>query len=592
MRNRSRLTALVAALTMLDLASQAQTTTSTGVAKRHKVHKPAQPSIQMQLQQMRDQLQTEIDDLKQKLAEKDARIDALETGSRATAATATTTAANVDNLNSATQQNAAMLAAIQSHVGQIDVQTTTTTGQVEQIQQATLELKRSVEEPASIHYKGVTLTPGGFLAGESVWRQRALNSDIYTNYNATPYPGAGEAHTSEWVPSARQSRLSLLATGKTPIGQLSGYFEGDFLSAGSSSNNLETNSYPFRVRQAWGQLAAGRFKFTAGQMWTLLTENKPGTANDPNKEDIPSTFDNNASVGFTWLRQPGYRFAFQVTPKLSIAAALENSQYQFSASNASANFFFGSAGAAAGLNNPDANYTNQIAPDVLAKVSWDPGYGHFELGGVARFFRDRYYPNYPSTAAAANDTKLGGGFLANAKLPITSKLDLGFHLVAGDGTGRYGASLLPDVTVHPNGTLEPLRNAQGLISLESHPTKKLDIFSYFGTEYVQHTTYRSAAGTLVGYAPITGVNTGCGIQTVPTGSTGYAPGAAANCLGATRDLIEGTVGWAYRIYSGPAGKLQYGAAYSYLTREGWSGVGGSPKAINNMVYTSVRYYIP
>jgi hypothetical protein len=591
MHNPSRLAALLAALALLDISAQAQSQTSS-TAKKHRTHKTPQPSFQTQLQQMRDQLQSEIDELKEKLVEKDSRIEALEAGSRANAATVAATAAQVGTLDANSQQSAAALAAIQSHVTELQTESVSVSTNIQQVQQATLDLKKSIDEPASLHFKGVTLTPGGFIAGESVWRQHALNSDIYTNFNATPYPGAGEAHTSEWVPSARQSRLSLLATGKTPIGQVTGYFEGDFLSAGSSSNNLETNSYPFRVRQAWGQLATGRFKMTAGQMWTLFTENKPGTANDPNKEDIPSTFDNNPSVGFTWLRQPGYRIAFQATPKLSVAAALENSQYQFSASNASANFFFGSAGAAAGLNNPDANYTNQVAPDVLVKASWDPGYGHYELGGVARFFRDRYYPNFPSTAAAANDTKLGGGFVANAKLPVTHRFDLGLHLVAGDGTGRYGASLLPDVTVHPNGTLEPLRNAQGLLSLEAHPTKKLDIFAYFGTEYVQRTTYRSATGTLVGYAPVTGVNTGCGIQTIPSGATGYNPGVPANCLGATRDLVEGSIGWTYRLYNGPAGKLQYGAAYSYLTRQAWTGVGGAPKAINNMVYTSVRYYIP
>ncbi|QHN05221.1 hypothetical protein FTO74_19075 [Granulicella sp. WH15] len=43
---------------------------------------------------------------------------------------------------------------------------------------------------------------------------------------------------------------------------------------------------------------------------------------------------------------------------------------------------------------------------------------------------------------------------------------------------------------------------------------------------------------------------------------------------------------------GPAGRLQYGVAYSYPTREGWTGVGGDPKATNNFVYTSFRYYIP
>ena len=51
--------------------------------------------------------------------------------------------------------------------------------------------------------------------------------------------------------------------------------------------------------------------------------------------------------------------------------------------------------------------------------------------------------------------------------------------MAGDGTERYGAALLPDITVRPNGTLVPLRNAaQALLSLDYHPLKKLDIFGY------------------------------------------------------------------------------------------------------------------
>jgi hypothetical protein len=242
------------------------------------------------------------------------------------------------------------------------------------------------------------------------------------------------------------------------------------------------------------------------------------------------------------------------------------------------------------LNNSLANYTNQVAPDVIVKAAFDPRYGHYELGGVARFFRDRYYPNATSTGAQ-NDTRLGGGFVANAKFPVTKLADVGLHIVAGDGTGRYGVSLLPDVTVRPNGTLAPIRNAQGLFSLELHPTKRLDLFGYAGLEYVQRTVHANPDGVLVGYAPATGSNAGCNTEALPTAGTGYAPGSSA-CLGATRVIMEGSAGWVYRLYTGPAGKLQYGAAYSYLTRDGWSGVGGAPKATNNFVYTSFRYYIP
>ena len=166
------------------------------------------------------------------------------------------------------------------------------------------------------------------------------------------------------------------------------------------------------------------------------------------------------------------------------------------------------------------------------------------------------------------------------------------HVVAGDGTGRYGASILPDVTVRPDGTLAPIRNFQGIFSLEEHATKKLDFYGYAGTEYVQRTIHTSTLGVQVGYAPTSANNTGCNVEVPPTAGTGYAPGVSATCAGATRDLIEGTAGFNYRIYTGPAGRLQFGAAYAYLTREAWHGVGATPKGTNNMVFTSFRYYLP
>ena len=139
-------------------------------------------------------------------------------------------------------------------------------------------------------------------------------------------------------------------------------------------------------------------------------------------------------------------------------------------------------------------------------------------------------------------------------------------------------------------------------------------------EYAQRTTYLSTvgadAGKLVGYAPISSSNAGCGIETLPTtptsglGSIGvagnppYSPGTPANCLGATRAVSELTGEFVYRFYNNPKyGRLQYAMQYSYLQRVGWAGVTsgtfgsatatyGAPKANNNMVFTSLRYYLP
>ncbi|MBB5063059.1 hypothetical protein [Granulicella mallensis] len=545
-------------------------------------------SIEVQIQQMREDLQSQIDELKVELAAKDEQIEALKTQTLNAQQTTAKASTNIHDIDSTLRQNTTKIDGLQATATDLREKDVIVSDSIQQVREDQKALQKSIDEPAALRYKGITITPGGFLAGESIWRQRAMNDDIYTSFNTTPYMNSGEAHTSEWVPSARATRLSTLFSGKAPFGTVSGFFEGDFLSAGITSNNLQSNSYTLRVRQAWGQATFGHLKFTGGQMWTLLTEDKKTI--DPGSEWAPLIFDQNLHVGDTYLRQAGFRLQDSFTPKLTLAVALENSQYQFSASNASANFFFGNPGALGGLNNSSANYTNQVAPDVLVKGSYEPRFGHYEIGGVVRFFRDRYYPG-ATAAGAQNDTRVGGGFVANARFPIAPKVEMGLHVVAGDGTGHYGVSLLPDITVRPNGTLSLLRNAQGLFSLEYHPTKKLDIFGYAGSEYVQRTFYVSSDGTLVGYAPPNANNTGCNLEAVPTAGTGFAPGASP-CLGATRDISQFSGGWVYRIYNGSAGILQYGVAYSYLTRDGWSGVGGAPKATNNFVYTSFRYYIP
>ena len=102
----------------------------------------------------------------------------------------------------------------------------------------------------------VTLTFGGFTAAESVYRSKNEAADIGSNYNtAIPFNYQANAHISEFRESARQSRFSLLAQGPhTDAWRAEGYLETDFLSAGTSSNSAESNSYTLRVRHFYGVL--------------------------------------------------------------------------------------------------------------------------------------------------------------------------------------------------------------------------------------------------------------------------------------------------------------------------------------------------
>ena len=97
--------------------------------------------------------------------------------------------------------------------------------------------------PTSIQFKGITLTPGGFFAAETVFRTKALAADVNTPFNSAPFNGASNAHMSEFQASGRQSRISMLMEGKLDNVKIGGYYETDFLSAATTSNNNQSNSY-------------------------------------------------------------------------------------------------------------------------------------------------------------------------------------------------------------------------------------------------------------------------------------------------------------------------------------------------------------
>ena len=160
-------------------------------------------------------------------------------------------------------------------------------------------------------------------------------------------PGASASNMSEFFGSGRQSRISMLAEGRLRSVKLRGYVEADFLSAGVTSNNNQSNSYSLRQRQAWGQAAFDNgWTLTGGQMWSLVTETKKGA--DNRTEALPMTIDPQYTVGFSWARQYGVRLAKNFGNKVWFAVAVENSQETVTTHNNASNFLFGSAGRAVG----------------------------------------------------------------------------------------------------------------------------------------------------------------------------------------------------------------------------------------------------
>jgi hypothetical protein len=627
-------------------------------------------AIAAEIAELRQTLQSQQEQLtllKEELSKRDRQIDeARETASAANARAteASTKASEAVNASAEVKSASVSLSSTVSDLKSSNetLQTSVAKGQA--------DAKKALEEgPSTIRYKGINITPGGFVAAETVYRQRAESADINTQFTGIPFAGNSLSRVSENVFSARQTRATLLAETKVGSAKLTGYYEADFLGAGTTSNNRQSNSYVFRQRQLFAQVAFDNgLSVTGGQMWTLATENRKGIQN--RQEALPMQIDPQYVVGFTWQRAYGFRVVKSLLDnKLALAASIEGPQttiggrgfsaFTNAAGATSQNFWINAPGNGGGLNNAfDATgYTTNKAPDLVFKAALDPGWGHYEVFGIVSQFRARIYPcavvsaavtgvvtnvdgstttftgapitcaaapaaTAPTAAGAFNDSRTGGGGGASLRVPLfAKKLDFGLKGVYGDGINRFGSAQLADVTARPDGTLAPIRGGHGLGILEFHPTPKLDIYAYAGAEYAArgaYTGYNSVKITTVtisnpngvagapvllnttvarstsgigGYANPLANNSGCGSEGVPTNQ--LTPSAGGTCAGDPRTVIEGTLGFWHKIYQGPKGGVRWGVQYSYLTKNAWSGAGSiAPHAIDNMVFTSFRYYLP
>lgn len=458
------------------------------------------------------------------------------------------------------------------------------------------------DQPLSWRFKGVTFTPGGFFAAETVLRQRGLSADVNTPFNSLPMPGSSAYNVSEFNASGRQSRIAMLVQGKLDNVNLGGYYEADFLSAGTTSNDNQSNSYTLRQRQFWAQAAfSNGWTITGGQMWSLVTQTAKGL--DNRTENLPETIDAQYHVGFSWARQYGMRFVKDFNNKVWLGLSVEEPQASFKVGGTVTPYLFGAPGNGGGLYNPTANYSFNMTPDFVVKAAFEPGFGHYEIFGLVSTFRDR---TFPTGAPPTNNKTAGGGAGANAWLPFAhGHVNLGLHALVGDGVGRYGTTQdAPDVTLRPDGTIALVRSYQGLGTLAFHYTK-WDVYFNVGEEYAGRTQYISGTGTIPneGFGALGFDNSGCWTEPNP-GSGGYAPGSLSACSANTRNVIEGTAGLWYSFYTGPRGTFKLGLQYSHEALNTWEGLGATgvcssaanpscnPSTSENMVFTSVRYYIP
>ena len=588
------------------------------------------PAITTEIQALKDAISAQKD----ALAAQQQRIQALEDQLQRAQTTATE-AARPEAAQPAHPTQLAEFSTSASPAGPVEQATPASSGQDQEV------YNKDMEGPLTIHFRGIHITPGGFAAAEFLRRSRALGADVVTPFNNLTMPGASQNSLPEFFGTARQTRPNVYVASRAGNIDFSAYVSGDFLSSGLTSTATQTNGYTFRIRQAWGQVKLpGGWSVLGGQMWSLVTENKVGIqpSDDTGKTNDarPSTIDGAYSVGFSFARQNGLRLTKNFNDKVAIAFAVENPQATLatpattSPAAVPGDYLVVQPGAS-NTNNTTSTYGFNPSPDLGDEIAFDPGFGHYEIFGLAARFQDRVFPcenlatvtsgtppvttvvgQLPACTAtvtaaspvdAYNSSKSGGGFGANARWTFFDKhIVFGLHGFGGSGIGRYGATQLSDVTINYDGTLRLIKNLQGLATLEWRG-KKLDVYSYVGSEYAGRTysydplqSITTSTPVYVGYGAPQFNNSGCYTETGP--ATGQA-GALSHCTSQTRDVTEGTLGFWYRFHNGPRGRYQWGMQYSYLNRATWSGTDGGknipglePHGLDSMIFTSFRYYLP
>ena len=229
--------------------------------------------------------------------------------------------------------------------------------------------------------------------------------------------------------TASESRFNIETRTPTAYGELKTFIEGDFTNPNGLSNSgslkVNSNSYGFRLRQAYGTLGP----FLAGQTLSLFRD---GAAE-------AETLDFGGALATGVTRQPQVRYTFDLGNGLTWAVAAENPQTQiFNLDSGGTTTTFGAS----------PRQGDKI-PDFTTALVYNAPWGHLNLRGVVR---DIYWHTATDVSKGGVKDSLFGwaiGFSGNWNVPI-GKDSLAWEAAYGEGAGRYvtsGGPPTPDAFV-------------------------------------------------------------------------------------------------------------------------------------------------
>jgi len=415
--------------------------------------------------------------------------------------------------------------------------------------------------PLTIRLGDADFLIGGFLDAGAVIRSTSTGAVLPTPFLSIPFSNTPQGHLHETRLSAQNSRVNLLITSKVGSAAVRAFLEIDFLGAGPANAFVTANSHTPRLRNAWAQYTRGKFDFTGGQVWTLMTPNRNGLS--PASGDVVTSqnLDPNLQLGLAWARQAQFRFVAHPSKTFAAGVSIENPQPFITAAvvlPASFPAFEVDNNATPGAPSP--------YPDIVGKVAFDPQTGkthqHIEGAVLVRGYKS-YSPASDQTFSAT-----GTGFSVSAVIEPTKALHFIGTTLVSDGGGRYMIGQAPDFMVNPDASISTIGSTSAMGGIEAQVRPMTMLFGYYGTVRIDQKV-ASDGGKPIGYG---------------------IPGSTA----ANKSIDETTAGFNHAFFR----EARYGAMslivqYSYVSRKPWSVPEGTPSSTHvHMLYVTARYTLP
>ncbi len=241
--------------------------------------------------------------------------------------------------------------------------------------------------------------------------------------------------------SAGESRFNIETRTPSAYGEVKTFIEGDFenpsgLTPGKTFE-VNSNSSGFRLRLAYGVLGP------------ILVGQAPPLFRDPQAE--PETLDFGGNIVAGPLRQPQFRYTYDLANGLSLAGSIENPD----------TFVIDGTSTTGATNTTFGAGQGDKIPDFVGALTYNQPWGHLSFRSV---FRDLYWHagglTGGTTGTNVSQSQFGWGLGLSGDVHTWGKDDVLGQINGGDGIGRYSnnAGLTQDAVL--NAATNKLENLQ------------------------------------------------------------------------------------------------------------------------------------